>query len=85
MGNEIPNQPPDACQVDEQQAVETSTISPNSGPQLGGKPFQSKQEVTQSSVTGMDSVEESSTYPVSSVMVPSWCFGMFAAKCQTTC
>ena len=62
----MPNQPPDAGRVGEQQVEGTSAFSPNPVPQLGGKPLESKQEVSQSSVTGMDSAEESPMYPVSS-------------------
>jgi hypothetical protein len=85
-GNAMSNQPPEADWADEQQVEGTSAFSPNSVPQMGGKPFESKQEVTLlPSATGMDSAEESSTYPVSSARVPPMCFWMFAAHCQTTC
>jgi hypothetical protein len=61
----MPNQQHGAGRADEQQAVETTALSPNPVLQLGGVPFQAKQDVTQPSVTGMDSVEESFSYPVS--------------------
>jgi hypothetical protein len=58
------NQPPGAGRVGEHQVEGTSAFSPNPVPQLGGKPFESKQEVTQ--LTGMDSVEKPPKHPVNS-------------------
>jgi hypothetical protein len=66
----MPNRPPDAGRDDDKQVEGTPALSPNSVPQLGGNPFESKQEVAQPSVKGMDSAEESFTCPVSSAQVP---------------